>query len=186
MSVLLYSALDAPMVRHLMLTAEVLAIAGAGMVWASWRNSLFMQWFEEAEPRLLFIPGVLIFAVGAGIWVSNVTETYLCRSDLREGKVTEVRGLLTIDPESKLRKGDLIFAIDRARFATGKLGQCDCGFIQAMGNRLLPAENHQVRALVRDGVVLQLERRPQASASYFPARAGLPIGWICMKPPTVS
>ena len=159
MSDLLYSALDAPMVRNLMLTAEVLAMLGAGLLWASWRNAWFLEW-SDSEPKFLVIPGVICLALGTSVWLGGVTKTYLCRSALRDGNVTEVRGLLTIDPDSKIRKGDFLFSIDRGRYSTAKTGQCDCGFIEAMGKRILPAENHQVRALVRDGVVLQLERLP--------------------------
>ena len=156
-----YSALTAPTLWGHSLGLLLLAAVGGVLLWGSLRGKCWMRGMSGLfGVAVQFIVGAIFFSVpmyfNAHAWV----DTFTCRNALREGDVTTVSGMLSI--ESTFEKpgfGYITFSIDGRSYTTHIAGkECDCGYIQAIGRTVERSNNQMVKAKIHGRVVLSLEQ----------------------------
>ena len=105
------------------------------------------------------LAGGIFFSVPAYFMTKNWIDTFDCRIALREGNVSVVTGMLTVNKIFyKPGYGYIDFDIEGQSYSTRTEGPgCDCGYIQSVGRQVLRAKNTQVKAQILDGTVLGLQ-----------------------------
>ncbi len=161
---ILYSALAAPTSWENVLITVMPLVIGTAMMWASWRGIGTFTGLSPTFGRiLLMVVGFCLCILGAYFTGHNLANTLACRSALRDGNVSVVTGMLTVDeviPYRGKASGYIKFTIDGKSYTTATDGPCDCGYIQSVGTVVQHAANTRVKAHLRNGVVLGLESVP--------------------------
>jgi hypothetical protein len=158
--VILYSALDAPIVWTFVVTPLVPIVVGAAVLWAGWSGKGRVNGLPGMSGRIvLCIVGALFFVVGATFTVSGWRDTVDCRNALRSGEVTVVTGKLSVDEVVEYRAaGHIKFSVGELSYSTQtKNAPCDCGYIQALGSTVQHAAGSTVKVKLHDGAVVSLE-----------------------------
>lgn len=157
----LYSALNAPLMWGGSIGLLFVASVGGVLLWASLHGKC---WIRHMSGMIgVFVQGVvgaIFFTVSMVFNVYGWIDTVACRTALREGSVTTVSGILTIDEKfEKPGYGSISFRIDDRSYTTHFTGkECDCGYIKAIGRTVEGAQNQMVKAKIYQGVVLSLEQ----------------------------
>ena len=139
----------------------VVASVGGVLLWASLHGKCWIQHLSGMIGVFVqFVVGAIFFSVPMYFNVYGWIDTVACRTVLREGAVTTVSGILTIDEKfEKPGYGYITFRIDDRSYTTFFTGKdCDCGYIKAIGRTVESTQNQMVKAKIYEGVVLSLEQ----------------------------